>query len=69
MPNEEVKEQVNAAFRNVEGILLLTNVRLLWKRVGDTVFQISVNRLNIKSAQDTHDVQSNRYLIKIDVHE
>lgn len=49
MPNEVVKEQVSAALRNVEGILLITNVRLLWKKVGDPLFSINVNRLNIKS--------------------
>ena len=56
MPNEEVKEQVSAALLKNEGIMLITNVRLLWKRVGDSTFPVNVNRLNIKSANDTHDV-------------
>lgn len=78
LPKEEVKEQVNCECNlKGEGILLLTNTRLLWKRVGETFFEgkylrmnlvdlVNESLLNLKSARGLKDPnQANRYLINV----
>jgi hypothetical protein len=49
MPNEDIREQLNASYRNIEGILIITNCRVLWKKVGDIFFIVNENKLNINA--------------------
>eukprot|EP00347_Sterkiella_histriomuscorum_P007678 403347993 len=68
LPREEILEQVNAQFLKNEGILLVTNVRLLWKRVGETLFEVNENRLHVKRVQKAKDPNTaNRYVIRVEI--
>ena len=66
LPQEEILEQVNVTLQRIEGILLITNVRVLWKRVGDNIFMVNENRLHIKSVMKAQDTsKKDRYVMKI----
>jgi len=67
LPKEQILDQVNASCQKIDGVLLLTNVRLLWKRTGDALFQVNENRLNVSCAQNMEAKDSNRFVLKVDI--
>ncbi|CDW72894.1 UNKNOWN [Stylonychia lemnae] len=68
LPQENILEQVNASLRQIEGILLITNVRILWKRVGDSLFQFNENRLHVKGVLRAQDnKKQDRWVLRIEI--
>ncbi len=66
LPNEHLLDQVNATYQKIDGILVVTNVRMLWKRVGDSLFSLSENRLNVKQARVVEDKKvANRFVMQV----
>src|SRR5436309_3202437 len=50
----------------MEGVLLLTNCRLLWKKVGDNFFTVNENRLSLlQDVNKKYDAVGGRYVIKV----
>jgi len=35
LPTEKVTEQANSQHRQKDGVIIITNMRLLWRQVGD----------------------------------
>ena len=80
LPREQILEQVNVsrqvpkpatqdkkAFERIEGVLLVTNVRLLWKRAGDALYQVSENRLNVRAAQSKEATEANNFVLRVEL--
>lgn len=66
LPEEQPIEAVSCKIRNIEGLLVITDIRFLWKRTRDTNYSISEYRMKIKYVQRAEDNKvDNRFVIRI----
>jgi hypothetical protein len=52
----------------MEGILLLTNCRLLWKQIGSSSITVNENRMNLlQDVNRKYDVVGDRYVLRVGI--
>ena len=69
LPNEQILERVLAIYKKIEGILTISDSRILWKKKGDDdhLYSVQEFRSNIIDVEQCQADQGTRFLIQLKI--
>jgi len=67
LPGEIVLEQELASRFKEMGVVQVTNARLLWRRIGEPLFQLNTSRINVGQVSKAAGKEANVFVLKIEV--
>ena len=63
-----MQEQEVVAYRQEEGVLKITNSRLLWQRSGEQLYVLNYSRLNLGKVQIAKAKEAQEHVLQLEVH-